>query len=161
MIDCGSSANALRAVTAAPVAAMAAHSFTKLASTRPRNCAYRHTRRLPTANSTSTMKDVYGSASRFMRPKRSRAASGKHEQPAFGRAANCLLKAHGDRRTIAIHRREGRRCMRPVPEYDAKSWLLKALRETSHAMESLLWSIEDDELDRRPDEGEWSATELV
>ncbi len=51
--------------------------------------------------------------------------------------------------------------MRPVPEYDARSWLLKALRETSHAMESLLWSIDDDELDRRPDEGEWSATELV
>lgn len=51
--------------------------------------------------------------------------------------------------------------MRPVPEYDAKSWLLKALRETSHAMESLLWTIEDDELDRPPEEGEWSATELV
>ena len=51
--------------------------------------------------------------------------------------------------------------MRPVPEYDAKSWLLKALRETAHAMESLLWSIDDDELDRCPEDGEWSARELV
>jgi hypothetical protein len=51
--------------------------------------------------------------------------------------------------------------MRPVPEYDAKSWLLKALRETAHAMESLLWSIDGDELVRRPEEGEWSARELV
>jgi len=51
--------------------------------------------------------------------------------------------------------------VRPVPEYDAKSWLLKALRETSHAMESLLWTIEDDELDRQPEDGEWSARELV
>jgi len=51
--------------------------------------------------------------------------------------------------------------MRPVPEYDAKSWLLKALRETAHAMESLLWNIEDEALERRPDDGEWSAKELV
>ena len=51
--------------------------------------------------------------------------------------------------------------MRPVPEYDAKSWLLKALRETAHAMESLLWNIEDDALERRPDEDEWSCRELV
>jgi uncharacterized damage-inducible protein DinB len=39
--------------------------------------------------------------------------------------------------------------------------LLKALRETAHAMESLLWNIEDDALERRPDDGEWSAKELV
>jgi uncharacterized damage-inducible protein DinB len=51
--------------------------------------------------------------------------------------------------------------MRPVPEYDAKSWLLKALRETAHAMESLLWNVDDDALDRRPDDGEWSLKELV
>ena len=51
--------------------------------------------------------------------------------------------------------------MRPVPEYDAKSWLLKALRETAHAMESLIWDIEDDVLDRRPDADEWSCKELV
>jgi len=51
--------------------------------------------------------------------------------------------------------------MRPVPEYDAKSWLLKALRETAHAMESLLWNLDDDALDRRPEDGEWSCRELV
>jgi DinB family protein len=51
--------------------------------------------------------------------------------------------------------------MRPVPEYDAKSWLLKALRETAHAMESLLWNLEDDTVDRRPDEDEWSCRELA
>jgi hypothetical protein len=51
--------------------------------------------------------------------------------------------------------------MRPVPEYDPKSWLLKALRETAHAMESLLWNLDDDALDRRPSEEEWSCIELV
>jgi hypothetical protein len=51
--------------------------------------------------------------------------------------------------------------MRPVPEYDAKSWLLKALRETAHAMESLLWDLDDDALDRRPADDEWSCRELV
>jgi len=48
-----------------------------------------------------------------------------------------------------------------VPEYDAKSWLLKALRETAHAMESLLWNLDDDMLDRRPQPDEWSCKELV
>jgi len=51
--------------------------------------------------------------------------------------------------------------MRPVPEYDAKSWLLKALRETAHAMESLIWNVDDDALTRRPGEDEWSCKELV
>ena len=51
--------------------------------------------------------------------------------------------------------------MRPVPEYDPRSWLLKALRETSHAMESLLWNLDDDALDRRPSQDEWSAIELI
>lgn len=51
--------------------------------------------------------------------------------------------------------------MRPVPEYDAKSWLLKALRETAHAMESLIWNVDDDELERAPSEGEWSCKELI
>lgn len=51
--------------------------------------------------------------------------------------------------------------MRPVPEYDAKSWLLKALRETAHAMESLLWNLDDDALDRRAEPDEWSCAELV
>ncbi len=51
--------------------------------------------------------------------------------------------------------------MRPVPEYDPKSWLLKALRETAHAMESLLWDLDEDALDRQPDEGEWSCVQLI
>jgi hypothetical protein len=51
--------------------------------------------------------------------------------------------------------------MRPVPEFDAKSWLTKALRETSHAMESLLWNVDDDLLDDRPDEDEWSCVDLA
>lgn len=51
--------------------------------------------------------------------------------------------------------------MRPVPEYNARSWLLKALRETSNAMESMLWSLDDDALDHRVDEDEWTCSELV
>jgi DinB superfamily len=51
--------------------------------------------------------------------------------------------------------------VRPVPEYDAKSWLLKALRETAHAMESLLWDLDEDALNRVPEPGEWSCTRLV
>lgn len=51
--------------------------------------------------------------------------------------------------------------MRPVPEYDARSWLLKALRETAHAMESLIWELDDDALDRHPDFEEWSCRELL
>lgn len=51
--------------------------------------------------------------------------------------------------------------MRPVPEFDEKHWLLKALRETAHAMESLLWEVEDDVLRRRPADDEWSCVELL
>ena len=51
--------------------------------------------------------------------------------------------------------------MRPVPEFDPRGWLLKALRETAHAMESLLWNLDEDALDRRPAEDEWSCLELV
>ncbi len=51
--------------------------------------------------------------------------------------------------------------MRPVPEYDAKSWLLKALRETAHAMESLLWELDEDALHRQPADDEWSCAQLV
>ena len=51
--------------------------------------------------------------------------------------------------------------MRPVPEYDAKSWLMKALRETAHAMESLLWSIDEDALEEPPGDDEWSCAQLV
>lgn len=51
--------------------------------------------------------------------------------------------------------------MRPVPEYDAKSWLLKALRETAHAIEALLWELDGDALEHAPDGDEWSCTQLV
>jgi hypothetical protein len=51
--------------------------------------------------------------------------------------------------------------MRPVPEYDAKAWLLKALRETAHAMESLIWELDEDALHERPSGDEWSVRELV
>ena len=51
--------------------------------------------------------------------------------------------------------------MRPVPEYDAKTWLLKAMRETAHAMESLIWDVDDRILDRRPTPDEWSCKELL
>ena len=50
--------------------------------------------------------------------------------------------------------------MRPVPEYDPKSWLLKALRETAHAMESLLWDLDDGDIDRKFGVG-WSCAELI
>ena len=51
--------------------------------------------------------------------------------------------------------------MRPVPEYEPRAWLLKALRETAHAMESLLWNVDDAALERRPRDDEWSCHELV
>jgi hypothetical protein len=51
--------------------------------------------------------------------------------------------------------------MRPVPEYDAKSWLLKALRETAHAMEALLWDLDDGALDTPPSPDDWSCAELM
>jgi len=51
--------------------------------------------------------------------------------------------------------------MRPVPDYDAKSWLLKALRETPHAVESLLWALDVDDLCRPPADGEWSCREII
>src|SRR6185295_7694657 len=51
--------------------------------------------------------------------------------------------------------------VRPVPEYDPKNWLLKALRETAHAMESLLWELDDEALSRTPEADEWSCAELV
>jgi hypothetical protein len=51
--------------------------------------------------------------------------------------------------------------MRPVPEYDAKAWLLKALRETAHAMESLIWELDEHLLHERPSDDEWSVRDLV
>ncbi len=51
--------------------------------------------------------------------------------------------------------------MRAVPEYDPKAWLLKALRETAHAMEALLWELDEDVLDERAPGDEWSIRDLV
>jgi hypothetical protein len=51
--------------------------------------------------------------------------------------------------------------MRPVPEYDAKSWLLKALRETAHAMEALLWELDEDALEQSGDADEWACADVV
>ncbi len=51
--------------------------------------------------------------------------------------------------------------MRPVPQYDPKSWLLKALRETANAMEALLWEVDDDCLERKSGGDAWSCAELI
>lgn len=51
--------------------------------------------------------------------------------------------------------------MRAIPEFDRKGWLLKALRETAHATEALLWNVDVDVFDRHPAADEWSAKELV
>ena len=51
--------------------------------------------------------------------------------------------------------------MRPVPEYDPKAWLLKALRETAHAMESLIWDLDVEALERVPGGDEWCVRDLV
>jgi|CXWL01.1.fsa_nt_gi hypothetical protein len=52
--------------------------------------------------------------------------------------------------------------MKPVPEYDPKAWLLKALRETAHAMEALLWELDEGVLeDCAAGGGEWSIRDLV
>jgi len=51
--------------------------------------------------------------------------------------------------------------MRPVPEYDPTAWLMKALRETAHAMERLVWELDSRALMLRPDPEEWSCTELL
>ena len=51
--------------------------------------------------------------------------------------------------------------MRPVPEFDPKSWLLKALRETAHAMEAIVWNADESALEERPFDGEWSPRALL
>ena len=51
--------------------------------------------------------------------------------------------------------------MRPVPEYNPRNWLLKALRETAHALEAIVWNAPDDSLDVEPAEGEWSPRALL
>src|SRR5574338_1191285 len=66
-----------------------------------------------------------------------------------------------ERRVGSRSARTPEAAMRPVPEYDAKAWLLKALRETAHAMESLLWNLDDAVLERRPSDDDWSCKELA
>jgi len=51
--------------------------------------------------------------------------------------------------------------MRPVPEYDSRSWLLKALRETAHALEAIIWNADASALDAQPAEDEWSPRALL
>jgi len=51
--------------------------------------------------------------------------------------------------------------MRPVPEFDPKAWLMKALRETAHAMERLVWELDARALCERLNPDEWSCTELL
>jgi hypothetical protein len=49
---------------------------------------------------------------------------------------------------------------RPAPEYDESRWLLKALRETAHELESQVWGLDEDELRWRPDDG-WCLKEIA
>src|SRR3989304_9475079 len=46
-------------------------------------------------------------------------------------------------------------------EYDESSWLLKALREAAHELESQLWGLEEEELRRRGSEDGWSLKEIA
>lgn len=51
--------------------------------------------------------------------------------------------------------------MRPVPEYNPRAWLLKALRETAHAMEAVVWELSEDRLETSPGADEWSVRDLL
>ena len=51
--------------------------------------------------------------------------------------------------------------LRFVPEHDASRWLLKALRETAHELESQLWGLSEDELRWRPSDDDWSLKEIA
>lgn len=46
-------------------------------------------------------------------------------------------------------------------EYDEPSWLLKALREAAHELESQLWGLDEAELRRRPSDDELSLIEIA
>jgi hypothetical protein len=50
---------------------------------------------------------------------------------------------------------------RPVPEYNETRWLLKALRETAHELESQLYGLSEDELRWRPDDDAPSLKEIA
>ena len=46
-------------------------------------------------------------------------------------------------------------------EPDAPRWLLKALRETGHELESQLWGLDEEALRRRPSDDELSLKEIA
>ncbi len=46
-------------------------------------------------------------------------------------------------------------------EYDDSRWLLKALREAAHELESQLWGLDEDDLRRRPSDDAWSLKEIA
>ncbi len=47
-----------------------------------------------------------------------------------------------------------------APEYDEARWLLKALRETAHELESQLWGLDEDDLRWRHSDDAWSLKEI-
>lgn len=46
-------------------------------------------------------------------------------------------------------------------EFDEPSWLLKALREAAHELESQLWGLDEEELRRRPSDDAMSLIEIA
>ena len=46
-------------------------------------------------------------------------------------------------------------------EYDEPRWLLKALREAAHELESQLWGLDEDDLRWRPADDAWSLKEIA
>ena len=46
-------------------------------------------------------------------------------------------------------------------EYDEPRWLLKALREAAHELESQLWGLDEDDLRWRPSDDAWSLKEIA
>lgn len=46
-------------------------------------------------------------------------------------------------------------------ERDSQSWILKALREAGNSLLSELYTLDDDDLRRRPVEDEWSLIEIA
>lgn len=46
-------------------------------------------------------------------------------------------------------------------ERDSQSWILKALREAGNSLLSELYTLDDEELRRRPAEDEWSLIEIA
>ncbi len=48
-----------------------------------------------------------------------------------------------------------------VDEYDEERWLLKALREAAHELESQLWGLDEGDLRWRPSEDAWCLKEIA